>query len=429
MVDLLVAGVALVTTGFLSFVLGVQFGGVATAASALASVVMPAALYWRRTRPVPSAVVIYAAALMHFLLGSPLLFVDVLVFIALYSVTAHGPIWAGRVALAGGIVGALMQGATITGTSGPGFPADDPINWAQVNANLAGAILVAGLIGVVCLLAWALGLLRRSRLAHTETLAERARRLEIERDQQAQIATAAERSRIAREMHDVVAHSLSVVIAQADGGRYAAAADPQAAVRALTTIAETGRAALADMRKILGVLRAPGQEGVVETTTPQPIDADLDALVEQIRSSGLEVSLVRVGQARTLPPGLGLTVYRICQEALTNVLKHGGPAASATVLLQWQARRITVQVEDTGRGAAAVDDGAGHGIVGMQERVNLFAGSLEAGPRPGGGFRVRADIPLPGGSDPELSPASTLRLPAPPLAPASWPQQPQNGAS
>ena len=308
---------------------------------------------------------------------------------------------------------------TVTGTPGPGYDRTN-IDWDVVQANLSTVIFGAGLIGALCMLSWALGLLRRSRLAHTETLAERARRLEVERDQQAQIATAAERSRIAREMHDVVAHSLSVVIAQADGGRYAAAADPDAAVRSLTTISETGRAALADMRKILGVLRAPGDANDPQTVTPQPIDADLDTLVEQVRSSGLDVSLVRVGQARPLPPGLGLTVYRICQEALTNVLKHAGPSATVTVLLQWSHQRIVLQVDDTGRGAAAAQDGGGHGLVGMQERVNLFAGTLEAGAKPGGGYRVRAELPLPGAflaGGPQ----------APPLAPASWPQPQQNG--
>ena len=398
---------------------------VSALAGMMSSIAMPVALYWRRTRPVPSAVVVYAAALFHFVFGVPLMPADVLVFVALYSVTVHGPVWAGRLALAGAMLGSLLQGLSLSSSdlSGPS------INWAVVRNSPTSVVYAAFLIGTVCLLVWALGLLRRSRLAHTETLAERARRLEIERDQQAQIATAAERSRIAREMHDVVAHSLSVVIAQADGGRYAAASDPEAAVRALTTISETGRAALADMRKILGVLRAPGAEHDTQLTAPQPIDADLDALVEQLGSSGLSVSLVRVGEPRQLPPGLGLTLYRICQEALTNVLKHGGPSATATVLLQWGPQRVVVQVDDTGRGAAAASDGAGHGLVGMRERVNLFAGTLEAGPKPGGGFRVRAEIPLPGNT--YLPPGGGTAPPGggtPPLAPASWPQQ-QNGVT
>jgi len=398
--------------------------GLAAGVSLLSSFVMSVAMFWRRTRPVASAVVVYAAALLHFLLGAQLLPADVLVLVALYSVTVHGPVWAGRAALAGSLLGAVLQSAAVSFSSGPGLTGIFSLDWSLFPEGLLPFFLIGGLIGSTCLVAWALGLLRRSRLAHTETLLERAQRLEIERDQQAQIATAAERSRIAREMHDVVAHSLSVVIAQADGGRYAAAADPEAAVRALTTISETGRAALSDMRKILGVLRAPGSEHQAETTTPQPVDADLDSLVEQMRSSGLEVSLVRVGRARTLPPGLGLAVYRICQEGLTNVLKHGGPSASASVLLQWSPQRVVVQVDDTGRGAAASSDGAGHGLVGMRERVHLFGGTLEAGPKQGGGFRVRAEIPLPGGTDTGGAPGGVDA----PLAPASWPSHPQNGA-
>ena len=408
----LIGGLGTATTGY-----GAFFG-------ALASIAMPAALFWRRTRPVPSAVVVYAAALLHFATGAPLIVADVLIFVALYSVTVYGPVWAGRTALVSAIFGGLLLATWINGTSGPGLTGDF---WLPLSPeNLLAIAVIGGLVGVACLFVWSMGLVRRSRLAHTETLAERAQRLEIERDQQAQIATAAERSRIAREMHDVVAHSLSVVIAQADGGRYAAAADPDAAVRALTTIADTGRAALADMRKILGVLRAPGGEDEAPgATMPQPIDADLDTLVEQMRSSGLDVSLIRVGDARQLPPGLGLTVYRICQEALTNVLKHGGPAASATVLLQWAPQRIVVQIEDTGRGAAASNDGAGHGLLGMRERVMLFGGTLETGAKPGGGYRVRAEIPLPGVAPfPTVPPTDGANAP---LAPASWPQQQRNG--
>ncbi|WP_324653608.1 sensor histidine kinase [Georgenia sp. H159] len=427
-VDLLMATALALFVALPSFVLGATTasGAVGTFGGMVASVVMPAALYWRRSRPVESAVVVYAAALIHFVSGSPLIVADVLIFVALYSVTVYGPVWAGRVALVSAMFGSLLLAVWISGSSGPGLASGGPVDFRISFDNLIPITFIGGLISVLCLFVWAMGLLRRSRLAHTETLAERAQRLEIERDQQAQIATAAERSRIAREMHDVVAHSLSVVIAQADGGRYAAAADPDAAVRALTTISETGRAALADMRKILGVLRAPGSDDSPETTTPQPIDADLDTLVDQVRSSGLDVSLVRVGTARTLPPGLGLTVYRICQEALTNVLKHGGPSASATVLIQWAPQRIVVQVDDTGRGAAATSDGAGHGLLGMQERVRLFAGTLEAAAKPGGGFHVRAEIPLPGTHVPTgIVPSGG---PAAPVTPASWPQPPENGA-
>src|SRR5665811_1476872 len=196
-----------------------------------------------------------------------------------------------------------------------------------------------------------------------------------------------DRARIAREMHDIVAHSLSVVIAQADGGRYAAGKDPAAAERALGTTAETGRAALADMRRLLGVLRpsagpstseatgerprpgvlpgvggrtgpagdlrSAGRAAPVPDLVPQPAVDDVAGLVAHVRDSGVRVSLVRMGTPRTLPPGTGLTVYRICQESLTNVLKHAGPASTATVLLQWAAASLVLEVTDDGRGAAA----------------------------------------------------------------------------
>ena len=363
------------------------------------SLAMLIALIWRRTRPVASAVAVYGIALLHLLEGMVLVLpADLLVLVALSSVTVHGPVWAYRTALASTFVGAGLLVCVMA------LLQDDP----------AGA-LANGI--VVCLLGstvFALALVRRSRREALESLRDRARRLEVERDQGAQIATAAERSRIAREMHDIVAHSLSVIIAQADGGRYAAAQDPAAATRSLVTIGETGRAALADMRRLLGVLRPevstdggragaapgtvvrPGADGTaVADLVPQPAVGDIEQLVEQVRAAGVRVSLVRMGMARTLPPGTGLTVYRITQESLTNILKHAGPSPTATVLVQWAAAQLVVEVSDDGRGAAATGDGAGQGVLGMRERAAMLGGSLTVGPRPGGGYRVRAEIPIP----------------------------------
>jgi signal transduction histidine kinase len=272
---------------------------------------------------------------------------------------------------------------------------------------------------LLTLTTFAFSLVRRARRDQIDALQERARRLEAERDQQAVSAAAEERARIAREMHDIVAHSLSVIIAQADGGRYAGQAEPAAAVRSLTTIAETGRAALVDMRRLLGVLRTDEPDepddvptGRLPALRPQPAVDEVADLVDQVRASGLEVSMVRMGTPRTLPPGTGVAVYRICQESLTNVLKHAGPAAHATVLLQWGARSLILEVNDDGRGAAAADDGAGQGAVGMRERAAMLGGTLTLGPRPGGGFRVRTEIPIPPAPGPHVDP-----LPVPP-APA-----------
>ncbi|KAE8763710.1 sensor histidine kinase [Georgenia thermotolerans] len=394
----------------LVLVVGLMSAGVALQAAAgpsavvVAAVViaMPAALAWRRTHPVASAVTVYLCALLHLVLGvvafssdqMVIVPTDVLVLVALYSVTVYGPPWARRAALAGALLGALLL-AVVTATWFGG---------ASLWNFLATLLGVAGMV----LATWGYAQFRRGRIERLESLLERARRLEIERDQQAQLATAAERARIAREMHDVVAHTLSVVIAQADGGRYAARTDPVAAERALTTIAEMGRDALADIRRILGVLR-DGDAQAGTALLPQPVDADLDALVGQIRTSGVAVSLVRMGEARPLPPGAGLTIYRVCQEALTNALKHAGPGARITVLLQWLPGALTLQVDDDGRGAAAPSDGKGQGLVGMRERAALFGGTVQAGPRPGGGYRVRVQLPLP-----ELGAASAVPAPLSP---------------
>ncbi|WP_062389827.1 sensor histidine kinase [Demequina iriomotensis] len=213
------------------------------------------------------------------------------------------------------------------------------------------------------------------------------------RDGAAALALAAsnERARIAREMHDVVAHTLSVVVAQADGGRFAGRADPAAALGSLDTIADVSRSALAEMRALLGILRDGDGDADMG---PQPSLSDIPELVAQMREGGLVVSYVTTGTPRPLPIGAGLAAYRIVQEALTNVLKHAGPHVTAFVQLRWEEDALAVAVSDDGRGAAARGDGAGLGIAGMAERATVFGGTLTAGPRAGGGFLVRARLPL-----------------------------------
>jgi signal transduction histidine kinase len=370
------------------------------------SLVMVAAMAWRRTRPVASAAVVYSAALIHILLGEPVLLpVDLLVPWSFWSVLVHGPRWAGRVAFAGAMVGSALVGLQLTGSP-------------------SGALAVGGGVALVFLTTWSLAQVRQSRRAAMDALVDRARRLEVERDQQAHLGAAAERARIAREMHDIVAHSLSVIVAQADGGRYAAAQDPRAAQQSLETIAATGRSALDDMRRLLGVLReespdTPGrgpEPGVVSPTapgsSPDPVGApdvstptgplpgvvDLAGLVDQVRGGGMRVRLVERGAPRGLPAGMGLVLYRITQEALTNVLKHAGPDPEVTVGLDWLVDRVVLEVADDGRGAATISDGLGQGLVGMRERAGMFDGQLWAGPAPGGGFLVRASLPTPDGS-------------------------------
>ncbi|QXJ23493.1 sensor histidine kinase [Actinomadura graeca] len=245
------------------------------------------------------------------------------------------------------------------------------------------SVLVAGV--------WILGLHMRTRRAYLRSVEERAERLERERDAEVQMAMSAERARIARELHDVIAHNVSVIVVQADGASYAIDTDARRARQALETISSTGRLALAEMRRLLGVLRESDDVGVY---APQPGVAQLDDLVEQVRASGLAVTFEVDGTPASMSEGRQLTVFRIVQEALTNTLKHGGLRVSADVRLCYAGDAVVVRVVDDGRGAAAADDGRGHGLVGMRERAAVYGGSVRASPRPGGGFEVVARIPV-----------------------------------
>jgi signal transduction histidine kinase len=333
-------------------------------------------LAWRRRRPVPAAAVVVGGCLLELvLLPQQFLPANVAAPVMVYALAAYAPRWASRAGLAIGLGGAVLAAFFLSGYAGS-----------------SDFLLAAAAIGVLVVAAWALGDLRRARLQQVAGLEERARLLELEREQEMQLAASTERARIAREMHDVVAHSLSVVIAQADGGRYAGQADPAAATSALEQISSTGRQALAEMRKLLGVLR----EGDGQELAPQPDVAAIDRLVADVRSSGLDVDLVVDGGPRPMPAGPQLAAYRIVQESLTNVLKHAGPAGRAQVHLHWRPDALELSVTDDGRGAAArivESDGQGQGLLGMRERAQLHGGRLTAAPRTGGGFGVHAVLP------------------------------------
>ncbi|MGX5214383.1 sensor histidine kinase [Streptomyces violaceus] len=257
-------------------------------------------------------------------------------------------------------------------------------SWEQQIGSQLMSITVAALIGITV----------RTRRNYTEALEDRARRLETERDQQAQLATAAERARIAREMHDIIGHNLSVITGLADGGRYAAAKSPDRAAQALDAIATTSRQALTELRRLLDVLRE--EEKNQAELTPQPGLTDLDQLLDGVRSAGLPVHTTTHGTP-TLPPGRQLTVYRVIQEALTNTLKHAGPGATAEIELSYEeTAAVTVQITDTGTGPGTdVPPRDGRGLPGMRERTALYDGTLEAGPRPHPerGWRVRLHLP------------------------------------
>ncbi|MFJ8002625.1 sensor histidine kinase [Streptomyces sp. NPDC096310] len=261
----------------------------------------------------------------------------------------------------------------------------------------------------VVLMGALLGLAVRSRQEYTASLVERARRLEIERDQQARLAAAAERARIAREMHDIIGHNLSVITGLADGGSYAAEKNPRRAVEALEAIGTTSRQALTELRRLLDVLRENSDGETVEAAelAPQPALADLHHLVDGVRAAGLPVRMTVRGHADPLPAGQQLTVYRVVQEALTNTLKHADPTdragepTRADVDVSYARDGVTATVTDSGapgpahRGEPATV--TGRGLTGMRERAALYDGTLEAGPlpHPADGWRVRLHLPGP----------------------------------
>ncbi|MFD9331365.1 sensor histidine kinase [Streptomyces sp. NPDC060065] len=308
---------------------------------------------------------------------------DFAMMVIIYTVAADGARWASRLGLIGGLcAGTLSQ-----------------IRWPQTETSALGVVLIAVFQTVPFALAWVLGDSIRTRRAYLAQLEERAARLEKEREAQSKVAVAAERARIARELHDVVAHNVSVMVVQADGAAYVMDTAPEQARKALETISGTGRQALAEMRRLLGVLRT-GEHQEVGEYVPQPDVEQLADLIEQCRTSGLPVDFKVEGTPRPLPSGVELTAYRIVQEALTNTRKHGGPNTGASVRLVYFDDGLGLLVEDDGKGAPhelyeeGGADGQGHGLIGMRERVGMVGGTLDAGPRPGGGFRISALLPL-----------------------------------
>ncbi|UTX34551.1 histidine kinase [Micrococcus luteus] len=393
-----------------------------TAVSLLAGAGMVLPWAVRRVRPVASAAVVTAAAVLHLLAGPEFSLSLLMVPLTVYNLAANAPRSISVAGLLTGLVGGVANGVKVWL-----FPAQfvtpDGLTVRSPAEPLAMVIMAIG-CGLMVLTAWAFGDVVRNRRLTVRALEDRAHRLEVQSRQERELAAADERSHIAREMHDIVAHSLQVIISQADGARYAAAAKPALAVTALETIGQTGRSALADMRQLLGVLRETGETvagvpGVTDDDArrpaadvvaspdgrgtrlppgrrPQPRLADLPALVETMRLSGLEVSLLETGTPRrALPAGGELAAYRIVQEALTNTLRHGGPDADAFVTLAWTARGLDLQIDDDGCGAAAdpATRGSGQGLRGAAERAALFGGTLETGPRVGVGYRVSAHLP------------------------------------
>ncbi|MCX4391191.1 sensor histidine kinase [Micromonospora peucetia] len=340
------------------------------------SVVCAVPVAWRRVAPW-AAVGMAVATLAVPLLVGPAPAAQGLTFMVLtYTVAAAGP--PGTAAVA-----ALALWIPVGVTSALA-PPDELL--AEVNS--AYLVLNNLLIGVV---SYSVGRAMYARRASTEALRERARAAEENQRSLAERAVADERRRIARELHDVVAHHVSVMGVLATGARRVLPRDPGAADGAIATIEETSRATLREMRRLLDVLRTDAEPAA--DLAPQPGLAGIEALVDQVREAGLPVTLRVQGTPGALDEGVALTLYRITQEALTNTLKHAG-AATVEVLLSFDGGTVDVEITDTGRGPGPGGDRIGHGLVGMRERVALYGGVLRTGARPGGGFRVSARIPV-----------------------------------
>ncbi|RSM84627.1 sensor histidine kinase [Kibdelosporangium aridum] len=338
----------------------------------------------RRLRPVLACYLIVVAGYLQLLIDAldksaePLRPSDMAIGIALYTMVVYV---GRRQAL---IYGAWVTAGTVLWTVWLIKPRMDDLWWV---AGVAVMVLLA--------FCWTLGEFVGARRAYQNEVEQRLRLLETERDHQAKIAVAEERARIARELHDVVAHAVSVMVVQADGAQYAVNTNPELAERAIKTISSTGREALTELRRLLGVLRA---EEKTDERTPQPGTNSLNDLAERVRLVGLPVRLKLKGELDSLPAGIGLGIYRIVQEALTNTLKHAGAGASAVVRVARIGENIELDITDDGFGTPheLVSISGGNGLIGMRERANVFGGTLQAGPRPGGGWHVHAVLPIQG---------------------------------
>ena len=329
-----------------------------------AGLLMTLPLAWRRRAPLPVAAVVMGALVFESLaVGSSPTQDPPLVgwLLAIYSVAAHSDRAA---ALVGGAL-SLVAGLV----------------WIGIDDFFLPVVIFGG--------AWLAGRLVRQREDHALVVEERSAALDRERVANARAAAAEERAQIARELHDILSHSVSVMVVQAGAERMAQGSERAATGETLEAIERTGRQALIEMRRLLGMLRVGGEP---PSHTPQPTLGELDELVAQVREAGLPVELQVEGEPAALPPGVAVSAYRIVQEALTNVLKHAGPAR-ARVVVRYSGRELELEIADDGQGSAAVG-GAGHGLVGMRERVALYGGDFDAGASNGGGFVVRARLPL-----------------------------------
>lgn len=330
-------------------------------------------LAWRRRAPLAAAVTISAALLAGGVLfdGYQGSFQGFLASsVALYTVAAYTE------------RRERIVGAAVVAVAMAGFQVAEVLRGDDI-AEMPG-------VWLPYLVAFALGRVRGWQLSESRHLRRRAEELERERDETARLAVQEERARIARELHDIVAHAISIMIVQARVGRRRLAGETALARESFDTIEDTGRQALAEMRRLVGLLRSEGQPNAMDA---HPGLAQLEELVAQMARAGLAVELTIEGERRELPPGIDLSSYRIVQEALTNALKHAGPAR-ARVVVAYRDDEIDIAITDSGADTGDDDTGGGHGLAGMRERVSLYGGQIEAGHQAEGGFIVRARLPL-----------------------------------
>ncbi|WP_425325778.1 sensor histidine kinase [Mycetocola zhadangensis] len=337
----------------------------------LLGAVTTVALYKRRSAPMTALIITLAVTALFIWNSSSM--GPIALTIALYSVAVHHSVRAAWIGLGATAVAVALAGLATAGI------ATDPAD-ADVISTIIGG-LFAVLIGINI----------GNRKRYIGALVDRAGQLARERDQQAQLAAASERSRIAREMHDIVAHSLSVMIRLADGAEAMVEKDPDASLAAIRNVGSTGRASLAEMRRLLGILR--DEENEIAERAPQPTLDELPQLVESYRATGLPATLTVTG----VPPvgqGAQVTIYRAVQEALTNALRYASQPSRVDVVLECADGAVTVTVTDDGKaGETPVSEGTGRGLVGMAERAALYGGTVTSGPMSGGGWRVHMTMP------------------------------------
>jgi signal transduction histidine kinase len=370
---------------------GSFFGVYELAIYFVASAALLVPLVWRGRHPREVFVAIALIAVFQVVAGLPPMPADLAIVVAMYAVVRHSSFqWAlaaGAITELGVIVSAMTWRLPERVLNIIPFFSSAQFSPATTISSTAAVMLAVGTV-------WFAGFYAAARSQHAGEQQAHAVR---ERDQREQITVANERAQIARELHDVVAHNVSVMVVHAEGGRQALDHDPELTRQALDTIWTTGKQALAEMRRIVGVLRDGDDAGAIYA--PQPGVAQIPELVEQVRSSGPDVNLITEGEPGQLPPGLQLVIYRVVQESLTNVLKHAGAGAKATVRVVYGENAIMINIEDDGAGRAGSvptpDTGApGHGLVGMRERVAAFGGRLDTMPFPTGGFLVHAWLPV-----------------------------------